>query len=232
MAESPARRRRQPQLKLPGPLAATLRQVLDERGLSARGLSLAAGLAGDTVRNALSGRSRTTRPEALEALAAYLGVSVAALQGREPLPPLPAPGAPHVSSGSARVPEMEYVPRGETPHPAADLERREVGAWVLPIGMLAEGGGTAGGLAIVRAPNPLGDIRRGDRLLVDAADTSPSPPGVLLLWDGWSASISHCSVSRSGGEGLVRMQGDGAAFGARLEDVEVLGRVVGRWAWM
>ena len=232
MAESPPRRRRQPELTLPGPVAEVLRRILEERGLSARGLSLAAGLAGDTVRNALSGRSRTTRPEALEALAEYLGVSVAALQGREPLPPPPPPGAPHVSSGSARVPEVEYVPRGETPHSAADLERREVGAWVLPIGMLAESGGTQGGLVLIRAQNPLGDIRRGDRLLVDAADTAPSPPGVLLLWDGWAASISHCSVSRAGGEGVLRMQGDGGGVGVRLEDVEVLGRVVGRWTWM
>ena len=219
-------------MKLPGPVADVLRRILDERGLSARGLSLAAGLAGDTVRNALSGRSRTTRPEALEALAEYLGVSVAALQGREPLPPSPPPGAPRVSAGSARVPEVECVPRDVTPHPAADLERREVGAWVLPIDMLAESGGTLGGLVLIRAPNPLGDIRRGDRLLVDAADTSPSPPGVLLLWDGWAVAVSNCSVSRSGGEGVLRMQGDGGGVGARLEDIEVLGRVVGRWAWM
>lgn len=59
----------------------TLRQLIDERGLNPRQLSLQAGLNPTAVRDMLSGRVRHPRYDTLQALARTLGTSPAFLMG-------------------------------------------------------------------------------------------------------------------------------------------------------
>lgn len=60
---------------------ATLRQLLDERGMNPRQLSLMAGLNPTAVRDMLSGRVQNPRYDTLQALAGVLGTSPAFLMG-------------------------------------------------------------------------------------------------------------------------------------------------------
>lgn len=237
MAEEKAKGRRKRTTDGPTPLAVNLKRLMSERRLSARGLSKAADLTADTVRAICSvpPRSHSPTAETVQALARYLGVTVDQLTGREELPPTPAPGAaPAPSLQGVRIDEVDFVPRrGSLPHPAADLERSERQIWLVPSEVLAERGISLDGLLVVRAPEDHGDVRRGDRLLIDTADTVASPPGLFLAWDTVGVVLGRCSTVRRGGVVLVRFEwGPGHVDELRLgEDLELLGRVVGRWAW-
>ncbi|MGI4795097.1 MAG: helix-turn-helix domain-containing protein, partial [Janthinobacterium lividum] len=59
---------------------------MEETGWSPRGLSAAAGLGPDAVRNVVRGLSATLRGDRLERIAAILGVPAAALVGEKPWP--------------------------------------------------------------------------------------------------------------------------------------------------
>lgn len=97
----PARRKRRPPPAEPTALAKRLQEIMDQRGLSGRGLSEAAGLALDAVRNITKGRSEAPRMDTLEALAGAMAIPVAVLI--DPTLPIPPP------SSTARA---QPIPRG------------------------------------------------------------------------------------------------------------------------
>jgi transcriptional regulator with XRE-family HTH domain len=73
-------------------LKTNLRRILQERGRSARDVSLSAGFSESAVKHILRGRSQNPSKRMLQAIAAELSVSVADLfrSGSDPLPPDPS----------------------------------------------------------------------------------------------------------------------------------------------
>jgi transcriptional regulator with XRE-family HTH domain len=216
--------------RTPGPVAAILEELMRARGLSARALSEAAGGPPDTVRNVIRGRSRNPRADTLAGLARVLGVSLGVLTGAEPLP----------STDEARavgeVPSVEILEvmfavagTGRAAPPAP----QPIGAsWRIPAGVLADCRPGDGQLVLIQAPHDLEDIRRGDRLLLDLQQHLPSPPGVFVTWDGIGPSLARLRVTPSSSPELrVRMSGGGFDEVAEFGALQVLGRVLGRWAW-
>ncbi|MGI4794445.1 MAG: hypothetical protein ACRYG8_10295 [Janthinobacterium lividum] len=216
--------RRTPTLSKPLPdavdsLATGLLRALAETGWSARGLSAAAGLGPDAVRNATRGASRTLRGDRLERIAAVLGIPVAALTGEQPWPRRKLPPAPMAEpqprrrlGDSARIPEVDLRP-GASGTGSGIRDLPEVGTWTVPTEMLAERGLRGEDLVIVRAPSavPGRRIVAGDRLLVDVGDAARRP--------GSGLAVIH------GARGYRLVEAPGAR-------AVVVGRVVGRWEWM
>ena len=214
-------------------MAIPLKEILAQRKLSARSLSLAAGLTGDTVRNLLSGRARRPRGEVAQALADHLQVSVGVLYGREPLPAWPPPAVPSATA-STNIDISEVVFAGDQermPHPLTEAERQAKGSWSVPEVALRSLTVGSEHLIMVAALHAGDGFSRGDRLLVDTADTRGTPPGLHLVWDGHAVLASRCSLDRSSDNALLRMTFVGGEVQSlRLPgEVDVIGRIVGVW---
>jgi transcriptional regulator with XRE-family HTH domain len=196
--------------------------------MTARGLSLKAGLSGDTVRNILKSRSQHPRAEAILALAGALRVSPEALTGLEPLPSGPPGSPPDIVS----VPEVVFAVI-RTPGEPASIDRRATGQWQIPRSLLAARGMDGRGLAIAAAPEDCGEIRRGDRVLVDMNDVTPSPPGAFLVWDGFGVGLAKCAIVQRDGNPMVRVERrDAEAAEIPVADLRPEGRVLARWQWL
>jgi transcriptional regulator with XRE-family HTH domain len=66
-------------------LSVILKREMERLGLNPHSLALAAGLHKDAVRNVMRGKSDSPRGKTIQAIASYLGVSVAYLLGQEPV---------------------------------------------------------------------------------------------------------------------------------------------------
>ncbi len=102
---APATRKRRPPPAEPTALAKRLQEIMNQRGLSGRGLSEAAGLALDAVRNITKGRSEAPRMDTLEALAGAMAIPVAVLID----PSLPVP-PPSPTARAQPIPRGRYSP--------------------------------------------------------------------------------------------------------------------------
>lgn len=223
----PVRRGRPPKNPVtiaPTPLAATLCRILVERHLSARGLALDAGLSEDTVRSIISGRSREPRAQVVRALAEHLGLT------QEDLLDGSAPAAAREAIIYIILREISWSPdRDVSPRAATGISVHHGLQWTVPkdsLGDHADGGG----LAVFRCAEDVAGMARGDRLIVDTGDTGPSPPGILVVWDGYAAVVARCHLVRGAEGHMLRMDGSAGESELRLgTDVTILGRVVGRF---
>lgn len=219
-------------------LAAGLARALSETGWSARGLSVAAGLNIDAVRNVVRGASTTLRDDRLERIAAVLGIQPGALTGERPWPrrrlrraPVTEPAPRRRAVESVRISEVDLRPGA--PGSGRDIRHRPVATtWTVPADMIEERGLSAEDLVIVRSPTSLGGrrIAEGDRLLVDVGEAArQSTAGVLVISDGEGYELGW--VRRVRGRRLY-LDGDRVRIEIPVGDSGVCGRVVGRWSWM
>lgn len=77
------------------------------------------------------------------------------------------------------------------------------------------------------------DFPAGDRVLVDVSHRVPSPPGVYVLWDGYGLVLKRLELI-IGGSKMVRISSINPAYAPyerALDEIEVNGRVVGKWTW-
>jgi transcriptional regulator with XRE-family HTH domain len=214
--------------KATSPLVENLLTLMKARGLTARGLSLKAGLSQDTVRNVLQARSQRPRAGAVIQLAGALQVSAEALTGLEPLPSGP-PGQPQPT---ASVPEVVFSVLRQPGEPAT-VERRAARPWQIPRSLLEARGLGDASLIVTAALDDCGEVRRGDRVLLDAGDATPSPPGVYLVFDGFGLGLARCSIAVRDGKPLVRAERLGVeAAEVPVADFKTEGRILGRWQWL
>ena len=224
----PRRRGRPPKPKgawqSPTSLAAALTRLLRERGLSALGLSRAAGLADDAVRNIISGRSLEPRGEVVAALAAHLDVTLESLLEGDPVPRGPSRGDEMVE-----VPGRAWVPVRWSGPTAERLEAKDAPSWTLPVSAL--GGRDPAGLVVYAAEEDGPGVRRGDRLIVDTADDLPSPPGLFVVFDGVGVLPARLSVVLSATGSMMRISDAGGTADVPLaSNIRILGRVVAKWS--
>ncbi len=218
-------------------LAAGLQRALEETGWSARGLSLAAGLCADAVRDVLRGQSASPTGDRLARIAAALGIDPAALIGEKRWPrkkltpaPAPAPSPRRPPPGtSISIPEVDL--RYAAPGGGREIldQSRPRFVWRVPADLLEGRRLDVEALVIVRAPHDVegSDIRGGDRLLVDVSVGARRLLGGVLV--EWAHGVHGLVPVRGRRAGRVRLQenvdDDGQA-------IDVVGRVVGRWSWM
>lgn len=72
-------------------------------------------------------------------------------------------------------------------------------------------------------------LEDGDIILVDLEDTTPSPPGIFVLFDGMGVMAKSLEMVHSTQQGLVRIISANTyykAYQRTLQDITIIGRVV------
>jgi len=78
------------------------------------------------------------------------------------------------------------------------------------------------------------DFRYGEHVMVDLSDTSPTPPGVFIVSDGFGTLIRHCEYVASSKPPEVRLSANNPKFQPqilRLTEFTLLGRVIAKFQW-
>ena len=78
------------------------------------------------------------------------------------------------------------------------------------------------------------EFNPGDRIMVNTADRTPSPPGVFVLWDGFGLIIKRCEmVPHSNPPKAILSSANAhyATYEMDVKELDIQGRVVGKWQW-
>ncbi len=73
----------------------------------------------------------------------------------------------------------------------------------------------------------------GQKVMVHLRDRQPSPPGVFVLWDGLGLVIKRIELLAQSDPPRLRISSDNrqyAVYERTIDEVHILGRVIGRWA--
>lgn len=69
----------------------------------------------------------------------------------------------------------------------------------------------------------------GDRIMVDSADRTPSPPGVFAIWDGFGVVAKRVEVVPNSDPVLLRIKSDNPNhddYERTIDEVSVIGRII------
>jgi phage repressor protein C with HTH and peptisase S24 domain len=75
----------------------------------------------------------------------------------------------------------------------------------------------------------------GQRVMVDSADRTPSPPGIFVVWDGLGFVIKRVDLVPHSEPLRVRISSDNGRYEPyerTLNEAYIQGRVIGQWRWM
>lgn len=108
--------------------------------------------------------------------------------------------------------------------------------WSLPKQLLANQVGSNSSVRIIQV---MGDSMQpefnpGDRIMVNTADRMPSPPGVFVLWDGFGLIIKRCEMVPHSNPARVILSSVNPQYSTYemdLPELDIQGRVVGKWQW-
>lgn len=138
------------------------------------------------------------------------------------------------------IPEVNMTPKAgqsasKTPPSVAEADN-VLSEWALPKQLLAN---QVSGTSTVRIIQVVGDSMQpefnpGDRVMVNTADRTPSPPGVFVLWDGFGLIIKRCEMvphSRPARAVLSSANDRYATYEMELAELNIQGRVIGKWQW-
>jgi transcriptional regulator with XRE-family HTH domain len=76
------------------------------------------------------------------------------------------------------------------------------------------------------------DIESGDKLVVRLTDKTPSPPGIFILHDGFGLVTKRLEFAQDYDEPTIRIISSNpnySTYERALEEVHIVGRVVGKW---
>ncbi|MCB9982591.1 MAG: S24/S26 family peptidase [Rhodospirillales bacterium] len=79
------------------------------------------------------------------------------------------------------------------------------------------------------------EFQRGEHVLVDLSDLSPSPPGAFVVSDGFGTMIRNCERMAGSDPVRVRISALKDSFSTReaLEkDAQIIGRVIAKLQWL
>jgi Peptidase S24-like len=180
--------------------------------------------------NATAPRPRFSAPRA--PLGPAPAARPAPLAGRRDLPNL---------DGQFRIPEYNVAPQAGPgalpPNIAVEDGPQPVDHWFLPRRFLGAFTESPEALVVLRVAGDSmePDYQAGERVLVDTAHRTPSPPGVYVLWDGFGLVLKRLEILY-GSEDPVTVQimsiNPGyPTYTRALDEVHINGRVVGKWVW-
>ena len=195
--------------------------------------------------------NRTVKPHEAVGIADYLDLPQSEvsrrLYGSDMLPgeaettkPAPTPtqklrGVPEVDiragMGGGGLASYHYEPDSNGGMTAADDVRAE---WGLPDDYLrAELRVSPNQVRIIEVQGDSMEptLRSGERVMVDLADTRPSPPGIFALWDGFGVVVKRLEHIPNSDPAALRISSDNTfhkEYERTAEEVRIIGRVV--WA--
>ena len=217
---------------VPGSLAERVLGLMRQRGLTAKALSIRAGLSSDGVRSILRGRIDSPRAQSLVQLAAALGVSVDDLTAST----LALPEAVRAAAGAAAdileadVPEFDLRTRSGAVLDTEILRGNRRRSWRLPLDLLEERGFPSSGLAVVRIAGGLAGYDPTDRILVDTSARRPSAGAVLVVHEGGERHVlARIATGYVHPRGAMTWTDD---TGASRPHQEIVGTVLGKWTWV
>jgi hypothetical protein len=108
--------------------------------------------------------------------------------------------------------------------------------WALPKQLLENQVGSNSTMQIIQV---MGDSMQpefnpGDRVMVNTADRVPSPPGVFVVSDGFGLIIKRCEMIPHSNPARVTLSSANenyAQYEMDLSEVQIQGRVIGKWQW-
>lgn len=108
--------------------------------------------------------------------------------------------------------------------------------WALPKQLVENQVGSNGTMRIIQV---MGDSMQpefnpGDRVMVNTADRMPSPPGVFVVSDGFGLIIKRCEMIPHSNPARVILSSANENYSKQemdLSEVQIQGRVIGKWQW-
>lgn len=216
---------------------------MKERGFNQKSLAEAARLNETAVRDILKGRSRRPLHTTIIALARTLACEpeelIGGWRGTSSLGPSGGGGLPAGSTATIR--ELDVRPAaGGNSSVVEILEGAEEEATRALYGFPASGFRELYGAPPeeVRILEVVGDsmapeLWPGQKVMVHLRDRQPSPPGVFVLWDGLGLVIKRIEFIAQSDPPKLRISSDNrqyALYERTIDEVHILGRVIGRWA--
>lgn len=220
-----------------------LERLMKERGFNQKSLAEAAHLNETAVRDILKGRSRRPLHTTIIALARTLACEpedlIGGWRGTSALS-TPGGGAATVP-GTATIRELDVrAAAGGNASIVEIFEGGEEEATRALYGFPAAGFRELYGAPPdeVRILEVVGDsmapeLWPGQKVMVHLRDRQPSPPGVFVLWDGLGLVIKRIEFLAQSDPPRLRISSDNrqyAAYERTIDEVHILGRVIGRWA--
>jgi transcriptional regulator with XRE-family HTH domain len=155
---------------------------------------------------------------------------------RAEAPPAPPTIAPNIGRDAVPVEELDTRLAGGAG--IARASQHPLAEWSLPRDVIKLGTRSAQGNLKMLAV--LGDemeptLRINDRVLVDTADTRPSPAGIFLVWDGVSLVLRRVELVMGCEPEMVRIAADNPHYQSverRLAETLIQGRAVAKWSWL
>jgi phage repressor protein C with HTH and peptisase S24 domain len=207
-------------------------------GMNALNTAKRAGLGNDAVRDILRGRSLKPSHDTVAKIAKALGCSPSDLTGERP----PAPKA--ALSDVVTVAELEvHVAAGlgadgDTLILAAEEAGAVLGTFTFPRTSFREmvpGSSEGVRMIAVRGDSMVPTLWPGQRVMVDTADKTPSPPGVFVIWDGLGLVLKRVELVPGSDPMRIRISSENeryTAYERTLDEAHINGRVIGVWARM
>lgn len=108
--------------------------------------------------------------------------------------------------------------------------------WSLPKQLIANQVGSTSTMRIIQVmgDSMVPEFNPGDRVMVNTADRMPSPPGVFVLWDGFGLIIKRCEMVPKSSPAKVILSSANSNYSTyemELSELDIQGRVVGKWQW-
>lgn len=79
------------------------------------------------------------------------------------------------------------------------------------------------------------DFKRGEPVLVDLSNNFPSPPGVYIIWDGYSYLARQCDIIAGSEPPQIKISARDESFNPQiisLDGCQIVGRVIAKLQWL
>lgn len=214
-------------------IRAWMQQVINKTGWSARHWADKAKTSPTNITRFLD-KDDASMPtlRTLAKLAAVTPVSPPRLNGSEA-----AAESGHMRNEAAREPGTsvsEYDAHASAGGGALIESENIVGEWRFPTQWLRYELGVRRELAIITVlgDSMTGTIEDGDKVIVDLAHRAPSPPGIYIVHDGIAQVAKRLECIEGSEPPRVRIISDNGKYKAyerTLAEINIIGRVRGRW---
>lgn len=212
-----------------------------KRGLTMQALAEKAGTTASQINKLEKGERRLTA-DWMRRLASALDCRpLDILGGEDAAAQNAAHGAPSQQGGAeAQLGHLDALPHLEAGHEP----RINSDAWFVPKAVF-DGKSKASvkpAIVEVKQRDLEPDVRFGDYVAVDLADTIPTPPGIFIIEEDGQLVLRLCAMQSKlpGRRVKVTAMHHGSGAGApvktssihRLQDLKIMGRVLGHWHWV
>lgn len=208
------------------------------RALNLNPFSLAkqAGMSRTAVYDILSGKSRHPRHDTLEKICSVLGCSLGELMARDGVTRASRTAVADARTAAVVEVDLRHVDGVALQVPANGAPVMQ--EWRLPKDLLrlhTTAEAQALRIITVQGDSMAPDFRPGERVMVDLADRTPSPPGVFVVWDGFGFVLKRLEMVPYSAPARVRIVSSNRSYKTHelpAESLSVNGRVIGKWHWV